>query len=464
MLFRELLRSVPAHDAAHAALAHAAGVVEAAVQTVNERVREVEGMGALQQLAATLGQPDLLTPSRAVVRSLEGVGWPEGSGVAAASAVSSQRAYTLHLCTDLLLLTKLRQRQFQWEERHKLVAFASLSQVTLETVGLDAGTRTLRLTLRPSTAASGAAADAGGQDGYSQFLLMLPSKEAEEALALLAQLQSRHAATVHVQDKARTLRAKRGSSAESADSAVGADSAPLEQGAKLRTERRASRVEPAASTDAALSAAVARQYAPRAEALERLAGLSHPSVEKQAPPPRPPPPTEPPKPPLTRPRSHEEVKEEARHVLGAVSELDKRVRRLSVEGSALAQHLAESSLGAAGPARQLECARAHTASNVSESSSGDLTKRTVSQASNLRHHHPRTASRAQLAQHSQRHGQRAQQHGQPERAATQSLSAAQQELARRKAEILKKHLREQAMRCKYTEREAHKNDADWDEA
>ena len=75
-------------------------------------------------------------------------------------------------------------------------------------------------------------------------------------------------------------------------------------------------------------------------------------------------------------------------------ELDKRVRRLSVEGSALAQHLAESSLGAAGPARQLECARAHTASNVSESSSGDLTKRTVSQASNLRHHHPRTASRA----------------------------------------------------------------------
>ena len=158
------------------------------------------------------------------------------------------------------------------------------------------------------------------------------------------------------------------------------------------------------------------------------------------------------------------MKEEARHVLGAVSELDKRVRRLSVEGSALAQHLAESSLGAAGPARQLECARAHTASNVSESSSGDLTKRTVSQASNLRHHHPRTASRAQLAQHSQRHGQRAQQHGQPERAATQSLSAAQQELARRKAEILKKHLREQAMRCKYTEREAHKNDADWDEA
>lgn len=100
LLFRELLKAVPPEDADRAALEGAAAAVEQVAATINERVREMQGMMPLVRLSETLNAPELLAPMRSLLLSVDCmVGGSEG-----------RRGFEgrLWLCSDLVLLGKLR--------------------------------------------------------------------------------------------------------------------------------------------------------------------------------------------------------------------------------------------------------------------------------------------------------------------------------------------------------------------
>ena len=103
LLFRELLKAVPRSNAARAELVAADAKVEEVVQLVNDRVREIEGMADLKNLAAGLGLPELVAPTRYVAMSLEGTAQIESASSLGSAAA---REHTLHICNDLVLLTR----------------------------------------------------------------------------------------------------------------------------------------------------------------------------------------------------------------------------------------------------------------------------------------------------------------------------------------------------------------------
>ena len=69
LLFRELLGAVREDDGAWPALSAAAEAVAEAAISVNERVRELEGMGLLRRLADALSDGALVTTSRSLLHT-----------------------------------------------------------------------------------------------------------------------------------------------------------------------------------------------------------------------------------------------------------------------------------------------------------------------------------------------------------------------------------------------------------
>ena len=102
LLFRELLKSLASDDTSYPAVSKASGIVEEMVHAVNERVREVEGMAALRTLAESLNQPEILTPARCLLLSVDGVGSIEG--------VRSPSVHTLYIYATIMSYSPERSR------------------------------------------------------------------------------------------------------------------------------------------------------------------------------------------------------------------------------------------------------------------------------------------------------------------------------------------------------------------
>ena len=113
-LLKELIISLPPAHAAHPDLAAAVGAMEEVVQNVHSWHGEVQWMSGMRQLASTLAMGDtrhgptlemgLLSTSRGLALSVEAEGADAGGDTGIAS--TEDRPYTIHLCTDLILLTQ----------------------------------------------------------------------------------------------------------------------------------------------------------------------------------------------------------------------------------------------------------------------------------------------------------------------------------------------------------------------
>ena len=545
LLLRELTRSLPVDDKAHAALASATKVIEEAVHSVNERVREVEGMAAIRALSTALSMPELITTSRALVRSIAADG-SESGGPGVVSVAG--RSYSLHFCTDLVVLTTVKSNALggalalggltQWEgERTSLQAVGPLAHAQLEEIEGGGETSTLRLTLPSGSKAAAAAtiaaassasslADAPAPSEWSYYLLVLPARSSKEALSLFSQLRSRDAASQLMLDRARTLRAQ--------------------QSIKVSKQEAAKEAAPAPSVDSALAAAIARQYTPSTKsmtasvssrsqrlsssrshvasssarasavsdsdrsssadarqsvwaagghgsiaALERLAQIPHaesdsPAHSSRHNPPQPPPPAvdAPPPAQLSRRKSREQVRGEAKAVLSAVDELDVRVRRLSTAGSTLARTLSKDiDEGAGQPAGGPAATRPNSVPDAE-----DASRASIARSLSVPDHDGRQASRAGRKQSQptdkakgltlsggwQRAKEVAEREGAARGAAqaaaptsvsgaaVAAMRARKVEVERAKAEAIKKQLKARARQYKYTAREM--DDADWEEA
>jgi hypothetical protein len=337
LLFREIIKALPVDDDSQPALERAASAVSGAAQAVNERVREVEGRTTLAQLAEGLAAPNLITPSRFVVLSVQTLGIREEVGGPTSRRTDTPQDLTLHLCNDVLLLVASRREWVGSGTKVHLLAISSLSRVSLETAGVGAdGVRTLRLKLTPpplpdsasclnpdvtddgpeleALPLSGFASMRVGTSLNASYMLEMSAADADEATATFRELRARDAAHGEELERVRALRS--------------AAAGPAGQPALPTTkEAGAGAAAPASSDDRSLNflrrlARFGREEDGRASGRTSKPDTSAPSSA-------PPPPT------LRRGVSKEQVQD----VMGKVDSLGKLVRSLSQEGTALADAL-----------------------------------------------------------------------------------------------------------------------------
>ncbi len=213
LLLREMLKVVEPSDPAHASLCRAAAAVEGVAFTVNERVRDMQGLAALRQLATAVNMPQLVTPTRTLMATVE---CALNEAAADPSQGSARREGRLWLCNDLLLIGKRSGAAGGGgggsgsaggadgdRSPFEVIALSPLHLASLDTIGLSGdGQQMLRVSLLSSPSSP------APQD-VSHHRMTLPSASAAVGfVAQLTELQRKAATAREQQLRAQALRAQ----------------------------------------------------------------------------------------------------------------------------------------------------------------------------------------------------------------------------------------------------------------